>query len=84
MVNHIIYFDQKGLFYTWHLKLPYRLYLGDLVHYELLENRGELQYDRVIDDKFHELYDEHFVVEQLQIDHNAYVVAWLNTPKQHH
>ena len=83
MIDHIIHFYQKGFFYTWHLQLPYRLVIGDLVHNELLENRGELQYNEVLDDKFYELeYDEYRIVERLEIDHNADVVAWLNIPKE--
>ncbi|MCD8401337.1 hypothetical protein G1K66_12550 [Tenacibaculum finnmarkense] len=83
MIKHIIHFYQKGFDYTWHLQLPYRLALGDLVHDELLENRGKLQYDKVIEDKFCELeYDDYLIVERLEIDHNANVVVWLNIPKE--
>lgn len=82
MIDHILRFDQKGLFYTWNLQLPYRLVIGDLVHYDLLENRGKLQHDKVIDKKFYDLeYYEYLIVERLEIDHNAKVVAWLNKPK---
>ncbi len=81
MIDHIIHFYQKGFFYTWHLELPYRLIDGDLIHAELLYNRGELQFNKELTNEFYSLdFHEYLFVERLEIDHNADVVAWLNIP----
>ena len=52
MIEHIVHFFKAEFSYTWHLNLPFRIVKGDEIHYELLINRGELQYDKELSDEF--------------------------------
>lgn len=82
MIEHIVHFFKAEFSYTWHLNLPFRIVKGGEIHYELLINRGELQYDKELSDEFFELkFDEFLFVEDLQIDHNGDIVVWLDIPK---
>lgn len=82
MIDHIIFFweiEYPSHDYTWHLKLPYRLVLGDFLNVNLLLEKGELQYNKVIDDDFFRLldYEDHLFVERLEIDNNGHICVWL-------
>lgn len=82
MIEHIVHFFKAEFSYIWHLNLPFRIVKGDEIHYELLINRGELQYDKELSNEFFELkFDEFLFVEDLQIDHNGDIVVWLDIPK---
>ena len=82
MIEHIVHFFKAEFTYTWHLNLPFRIIKGDEIHYELLINKGKLQYDKELSDEFFELkFDEFLFVEDLQIDHNGDIVVWLGIPK---
>ena len=82
MIEHIVHFFKAEFTYTWHLNLPFRIIKGDEIHYELLINKGKLQYDKELSDEFFELkFDEFLFVEDLQIDHNGDIVVWLDIPK---
>lgn len=84
MIDHIIHYFYGEFNYTWTLQLSFRLNQGDLLHYELLDKRGNPMH---LEDKPNEwgtlcVNYEYFEVEFIQIDHCAKVVAYLRIPKQ--
>ena len=83
MIDHILHYYGNGFFYTWTMQLPFRLNQGDQIHNELLDNKGDLQYEKEETNEWIKFTcdNEHFEVEYIQIDHNADVVAWLMLPK---
>jgi hypothetical protein len=83
MINHILHYCGNGFSYTWKMQLPFRLNLGDLVYYELLDYKGKLQYEKEETDEWINFTckNDYFEVDYIQIDHNADVCAWLMLPK---
>jgi len=83
MIKHLVNYFNEGLYLSWEIKLPFRLIKGDCIHDELLDNQGKLLYPEKIPDEWISLCvgNDMFEVEDIQIDHNGVISAWLMLPK---
>lgn len=80
MIQHILHYYNDGFFLSWRLSLPFRLNKGDIIADGLLDNSMSLEKETAKWITFC-LDHEFFEVEQIQIDHNGCIKAFLRLPK---
>jgi len=85
MITHNIRFYANGFSYGWRLQLPYRLVKGDFIQCEILWEEAQLSnlYDSPMSEEWEAFCDKHeiFEVENILINVNLDVIAWLKVPE---